>query len=43
MGGWVSFQRDLLEQLPLILAGLRLTLELTVVISVTGLLFGVTN
>ena len=41
MGGWVSFQRDLLEQLPLILAGLRLTLELTVVISVTGLLFGV--
>jgi polar amino acid transport system permease protein len=41
MGGWVSFQRDLLEQLPLILAGLRLTLELTVVISITGLLFGV--
>jgi polar amino acid transport system permease protein len=41
MAGWASFQRDLLEQLPLILAGLRQTLELTVVMSVTGFLFGV--
>ena len=41
MSGWTSFQRDLLEQLPLILAGLRKTLELTVVISLTGFLFGV--
>ena len=41
MSGWASFQRDLLDQLPLILAGLRQTLELTVVISVTGFLFGV--
>lgn len=41
MSGWGAFQRDLLEQLPLILAGLRQTLELTAVISVTGFLFGV--
>ena len=41
MAGWISFQRELLDQLPLILAGLRQTLQLAAVISVTGLLFGV--
>jgi polar amino acid transport system permease protein len=41
MPGWISFQRELLDQLPLILAGLRQTLQLAAVISVTGLLFGV--
>jgi polar amino acid transport system permease protein len=40
VSGWIGFQRDLLEQMPLILAGLRQTLQLTVIISVTGLLFG---
>jgi len=40
VNGWSGFQRDLLEQMPLILAGLRQTLQLTVIISVTGLLFG---
>ena len=40
MNGWSGFQRDLLEQMPLILAGLRQTLQLTMIISVTGLLFG---
>ena len=40
MNGWSGFQRDLLEQMPLILAGLRQTLQLTVIISVTGFLFG---
>ena len=36
MGGWLSFQRDLYDQLPLILAGLGKTLELAAFISVTG-------
>ena len=35
------FERDLLEQMPLILSGLGQTLQLTVVISVTGLLMGI--
>lgn len=41
MNGWFSFQTDLIEQMPLILAGLLNTLELTVVISLSGLLMGV--
>ncbi len=41
MSNWGSFQRDLLEQMPLILDGLVRTLQLTAVISVTGLLMGV--
>jgi len=36
MGGWLSFQRDLYDQMPLILAGLGKTLELAAFISVTG-------
>jgi polar amino acid transport system permease protein len=35
------FERDLLEQMPLILSGLGQTLQLTVMISVTGLLMGI--
>lgn len=35
------FERDLLEQMPLILSGLGQTLQLTVLISVTGLLMGI--
>jgi len=41
MSGWSSFLRDLLDQMPLILAGLGQTLQLTVVISITGLLMGI--
>lgn len=41
MSGWGSFLRDLLEQMPLILDGLELTLLLTVVISISGLLMGI--
>ena len=41
MNGWIPFERDLLEQMPLILAGLANTLELAGVISVTGLLAGI--
>jgi polar amino acid transport system permease protein len=41
MSGWSAFERDLLEQLPLILSGLGQTLHLTAVISVTGLLMGI--
>lgn len=41
MDGWTAFQRDLLEQMPLILAGLGKTLELAGIISVTGLLLGI--
>ena len=41
MGSWSSFERDLLEQMPLILAGLVNTLQLAVIISVTGFLLGV--
>ena len=41
MNGWFSFQRDLLEQMPLILSGLVNTLQLAVSISVSGLLLGI--
>jgi polar amino acid transport system permease protein len=41
MNGWLSFQRDLLEQMPLILSGLVNTLQLAVSISVSGLLLGI--
>lgn len=41
MNGWSIFERDLLEQMPLILSGLGQTLQLTMVISVTGLLMGI--
>ncbi|HSI96695.1 MAG TPA: amino acid ABC transporter permease [Methylophilaceae bacterium] len=41
MNGWSAFERDLLEQMPLILSGLGQTLQLTAVISVTGLLMGI--
>lgn len=40
-GSWSGFERDLLEQMPLILAGLSNTLQLAVVISVTGFLLGI--
>jgi len=36
MGGWLFFQRDLYDQMPLIMAGLGKTLELAAFISVTG-------
>ena len=41
MNGWDTFLRDLLEQMPLIMAGLLQTLQLTAIISVSGLLFGI--
>jgi len=41
MGSWTSFERDLLEQMPQILAGLVNTLQLAVIISITGFLLGV--
>lgn len=41
MSEWLSFQRDFLEQMPLIFAGLGKTLQLASVISVTGLLMGI--
>ncbi len=41
MNGWDAFLRDLLEQMPLILAGLGETLKLTLVVSITGLLLGI--
>ena len=41
MTGMGAFERDLLEQLPLILAGLEQTLKLAVFASVSGLLFGI--
>jgi polar amino acid transport system permease protein len=41
MSGWPSFERDLLEQLPLILSGLVKTLELAALISISGLLLGI--
>ena len=40
-GSWSGFECDLLEQMPLILAGLSNTLQLAVVISITGFLLGV--
>jgi len=41
MDSWSSFERDLLEQMPLILSGLVNTLQLAVIISITGFLLGV--
>jgi polar amino acid transport system permease protein len=41
MSGWPAFWRDLLEQWPLILSGLGQTLQLTVLVSITGLLGGI--
>jgi polar amino acid transport system permease protein len=41
MSGWSSFTRDLLEQMPLILVGLLNTLQLAVLISISGLLVGI--
>lgn len=41
MSDWLAFQRDLLEQLPLIAEGLYNTLLLTGIVSVTGLIFGI--
>lgn len=41
MNEWISFERDLLEQMPLILAGLNNTLLLTAIISLTGLVLGI--
>ena len=41
MGSWGSFERDLLEQMPLILAGLLSTLQLAVIISISGFLLGI--
>ncbi|QWE01910.1 amino acid ABC transporter permease [Polynucleobacter sp. JS-JIR-II-b4] len=40
-GSWSGFERDFIEQMPLILAGLSNTLQLAVVISITGFLLGV--
>ena len=40
-GSWSGFERDLLEQMPLILAGLSNTLQLAIIISITGFLLGV--
>jgi polar amino acid transport system permease protein len=41
MGSWGTFERDLLEQMPLILTGLVNTLQLTAIISITGFLLGI--
>lgn len=41
MSGWHSFFRDLLEQWPLIFVGLLQTIQLTVLVSVSGLLLGI--
>ena len=41
MSEWLAFQRDLLEQLPLITGGLYNTLLLTGIVSVTGLTLGI--
>jgi polar amino acid transport system permease protein len=41
MGAWAAFERDLLEQMPLILAGLANTLELAVIISITGFVLSI--
>jgi polar amino acid transport system permease protein len=41
MSGWLAFQRDLIEQLPLLILGLVKTLELTVIISATGFALGI--
>ena len=41
MSDWSIFWDDLIEQMPLILSGLGKTLELTVIISLTGFLLGI--
>jgi len=41
MGAWAAFERDLLEQMPLILAGLANTLQLAVIISITGFVLSI--
>jgi polar amino acid transport system permease protein len=41
MGSWGTFERDLLEQMPLILTGLINTLQLAAIISVTGFFLGI--
>lgn len=41
MSSWIAFERDLLEQMPLILAGLLNTLQLAASISISGLLLGI--
>lgn len=41
MSEWFAFQRDLLEQLPLILNGLGNTLQLTAIVSCSGLILGI--
>ncbi len=41
MSGWGAFFADLYDQMPLILAGLGQSLQLTVIISLTGLLLGI--
>jgi polar amino acid transport system permease protein len=40
-GSWSTFERDLLEQMPLILTGLVNTLQLAVTISITGFILGI--
>jgi len=40
-GSWGTFERDLLEQMPLILTGLVNTLQLAVTISITGFILGI--
>ena len=40
-GSWGTFERDLLEQMPLILTGLFNTLQLAVTISITGFILGI--
>jgi len=41
MGAWAAFERDLLEQMPLILAGLINTLQLAVITSITGFVLSI--
>lgn len=41
MGSWLTFGRDLQEQMPLILSGILNTLQLAFVISITGFLLGI--
>jgi polar amino acid transport system permease protein len=41
MSSWTTFNRDLLEQMPLILSGLQDTILLAVSISISGILLGI--
>jgi polar amino acid transport system permease protein len=41
MNSWTTFNRDLLEQMPLILSGLQDTILLAVSISISGILLGI--